>query len=155
MMAESRDGKRRKSVRVSAKIRPMLGTKSAAAGALNVGAGAPDGAATGSGASVCAELSQGMSVIPVHSVIVIKKAYAGCLMNRDHRQQVSRLRQGYGAAGYVTEVLLLDDELAISVETDGLPLRTRAAERKRHGVGPGWIVRMDRTDADSEECGIE
>ena len=73
MMAESRDGKRRKSVRVSAKMCPRLGTKSAAGGVLNVGA-------TGTGASVCADESQGMSVIPVHSVIVIKNAYAGCLI---------------------------------------------------------------------------
>ena len=72
MMAESRDGKRRKSVRVS-KIRPRVGVKSAAGGPPNVGA-------AGTGARVCAELSQGMSVIPVHSVIVIKNAYAGCLM---------------------------------------------------------------------------
>ena len=79
-MAESRDGNRRKSVRVSVKIRPMLGTRSWAGGALNVGAGAPDGGVTGVGARICAELSQGMSVIPVHSVIVIKNAYAGCLI---------------------------------------------------------------------------
>jgi len=73
MMAESRDGKRRKSVRVSAKIRPRLGVKSVAGGVPNVGA-------ADTGARVCAELSQGMSVIPVHNVIVIKNAYAGCLM---------------------------------------------------------------------------
>jgi len=47
--------------------------KSAAGGAPNVGA-------AGTGARVCAELSQGISVIPVHSVIGIKNAYAGCLM---------------------------------------------------------------------------
>jgi hypothetical protein len=47
---------------------------------LNVGAGAPDGGVTGVGARICAELSQGMSVIPVHSAIVIKNAYAGCLI---------------------------------------------------------------------------
>jgi hypothetical protein len=80
-MAESRDGNRRKSVRVSVKIRPTLGTRSWAGGTLNVGgAGAPDGGATGVGARICAELSQGTSVIPVHSVIVIKNAYAGCLI---------------------------------------------------------------------------
>ena len=132
MMAESRDGNRRKSVRVSAKIRPRLGTKAWDGGAVNVGAGAPDGGATGSGASVCAELSQGISAIPVHSVIVIKKVYAGCLMES-------------------SKVLLLDDGLAVSVETDRLPLRAVAAEGKRHGVGPGWIVRMDRADTESEE----
>jgi len=58
---------------VSVKICPRLGTKSPAGGVLSVGA-------TGIGASVCADESQGMSVIPVHSVIVIKNAYAGCLM---------------------------------------------------------------------------
>jgi hypothetical protein len=79
-MAESRDGNRRKSVSVSVKIRPMLGTRSSEGGALNVGAGAPEGGATGVGARICAELSEGMSVIPVHSVIVIKNAYAGCLI---------------------------------------------------------------------------
>jgi hypothetical protein len=80
MMAESRDGKRRKSVRVSAKIRPRLGTKAWDGGAVHDGAGAPNVGAAGTGARVCAELSQGINVIPVHSVIVIKKAYAGCLM---------------------------------------------------------------------------
>ena len=80
MMAESRDGTRRKSARVSEKIRPRLGTKSEAGGALKVEAGAPRAGATGTGARICAELSQGMSVIPVHSVIVIKNAYAGCLI---------------------------------------------------------------------------
>ena len=79
-MAESLDGRRRKSVRVSAKIRPRLGTKSWAGGELNVGAGAPDGGATGDGASVCADESQGRSVIPMQTVIVIKNAYAGCLI---------------------------------------------------------------------------
>jgi hypothetical protein len=79
-MAESRDGRRWKSVRVSLKIRPMLGTRSSAGGALNLGAGAPGDGAAGVGARICAELSEGMSVIPVHSVIVIKNAYAGCLM---------------------------------------------------------------------------
>ena len=66
--------------------------------------------------------------------------------------QVSRLRQGYGAAGYVTDVLLLDDGLASSVETDGLPLRAVAAEGERDGVGPCRIVWMDRANADSEKC---
>ena len=79
-MAESRDGNRRKSVRVSVKIRPMLGTRSWARAVLNVAAGAPNGGATGVGARICAELSEGRSVIPVHSVIVIKNAYAGCLI---------------------------------------------------------------------------
>ena len=47
---------------------------------MNLGAGAPGDGAAGVGARICAELSEGMSVIPVHSVIVIKNAYAGCLM---------------------------------------------------------------------------
>jgi hypothetical protein len=64
---------------VSATIRPRVGAKSDAGGAPNVGA-------AGCGASVCAETSQGMKVTPVPSVIVIKKAYAGCLTGRDHRQ---------------------------------------------------------------------
>ena len=79
-MAESRDGNRLKSVRVSVKICPMLGTRSWAGGALNVVVGTPEAGATGVGARICAELSQGTSVIPVHSVIVIKNAYAGCLI---------------------------------------------------------------------------
>src|SRR4029453_8915054 len=129
MMAESRDGKRRKSVRVSAKIRPRLGTKSAAGGALSVGA-------TGIGASVCADESQGTTVIPIPSVIVIKKAYAGCLMES-------------------SKVLLLDDGRASSVETDGLPTCVSTAEGERDGVFfPRWIVGVDRTDAHSQERGV-
>jgi hypothetical protein len=72
------------------RIRPRLGLKFEAVGAPNVGA-------AGCGASVCAETSQGMRVIPVHRVIVIKNAYAGCPMGRDYR--FARLRQGVGAAG--------------------------------------------------------
>ena len=89
------------------------------------------------GARVCAELSQGMSVIPVHSVIVIKKRVRRLSHgNRGHRPQV-------------TTVLLLDDGLASSVETDGLPLRTVTAEGKRDGVRPRGIVRVGRADAHS------
>jgi len=51
--------------------------------------------------------------------------------------------------------LSVRDGLAVSVETDGLPLRAVAAEGKRDGVGPCRIVRMDRADADSEKCRIE
>jgi hypothetical protein len=96
MIAESSDGRRRKSVIVSAKIRPRLGVKSDAGAAPNIGDGAPAVGATGAGVRVCAETVGGMAIQTEKEVATIR-AYTGCLMNQPTGSDTSQRQIRHGS----------------------------------------------------------